>query len=75
MHVRVLKSDNPTPSYRPTKFVHLLSEYVSEETISPFACIRVQHSIQVLFGDSLRVNDVSHTLNTLQSLQGSQQHL
>lgn len=51
-----------------------LSEDVCEQAISPFACVGVQGSIQVVLADGLGVDDVGHALDALQPLQGLEQH-
>lgn len=51
-----------------------LPEDVREQAISPFTCVGVQGSIQVVLADGLRVDDVGHALNALQPLQGFKQH-
>lgn len=45
-----------------------------EQAICPFTGVGVQGSVQVVLADCLGVNDMSYTLNTLQSLQGLEQH-
>lgn len=49
-------------------------EDVCEEAISPFPSVGVQHTIQRLLVHGLGVNDMCHTLRTLKTLQGFQQH-
>lgn len=53
---------------------HSLPEDVREQAVSPFAGVGVEGSIQVVLADGFGVNDVSHPLNTLQPLQGFEEH-
>ena len=52
-----------------------LPEDVCEESVCPLSGVGVQYSVQVLLADGLGVNNVAHTLNPLQTLQGLQQDL
>lgn len=45
-----------------------------EEPVGPFASVGVEGPIQMVLTDGLRVDNVGHTLDPLQSLQGLEQH-
>lgn len=47
---------------------------MSEQPIRPFPGVGVQGSVEVVFADSLGVDDVGHTLHALESLQSLQKN-
>lgn len=54
--------------------VHLLSQNVCEQPICPFPGVGVQGSVQVVFADGFRVDDMGHALHTLEPLQSLQKN-
>lgn len=40
-----------------------------EETIGPFACVRVENTVQRFLRDGLWIDDVGHTFDTLELFQ------
>ena len=54
--------------------VHLLSQNVCEQPIGPLPGVGVQGSVQVVFADGFRVDDMGHALHTLEPLQSLQKN-
>ena len=63
-------SPSPFPSHPPSLSLLLLSQYMCEESISPFPCVRVKYSVQIFLWNSLWVYHVSYPLDAFQFLKG-----
>lgn len=51
-----------------------LPKNVRKEAVGPLASIGVQHSVQGLFADGFRIDYMRHSLHSLKTLQGFEQH-